>query len=58
MENMRKIINIQAGKPVLVEPKNNIKTVKGHNRSSIKKILQVSIGNDDIVASFMCVSTT
>jgi len=26
MENMRKIINIQAGKPVLVEHKNNIKT--------------------------------
>jgi len=29
MENMRRIINIQAGKPVLAEPKNNIKTLKG-----------------------------
>ena len=28
MENMRKIINIQAGKPVLVEPENNIKTLE------------------------------
>ncbi|ROL54886.1 hypothetical protein DPX16_22719 [Anabarilius grahami] len=31
MENMRRIINIQAGKPALVEHKNNIKSVKWRN---------------------------
>jgi len=35
MENMRKIINIQAGKPVLVEPENTIKTEKGTNMVSL-----------------------
>jgi len=30
MENMRRIINIQAGKPVLGEPETHQEFVKGH----------------------------
>ena len=35
MENMRRIINIQAGKPVLVEPENNTKTLCNNKTSQI-----------------------